>query len=1280
MMACLSLRPARSRAVRRMSVVLFVAIWALLSAGGADVAWSKDAHWIWSPAHEHEKVPAGVCFFRQTIAVQSPEEGQVQITCDDEYELFVNGRRVGAGKDWKKLDVYDVTRLLTPGRNTFAVKATNREPGLAGMAARVVIKEKGGTHVAYLSDASWKTSVQEYRHWNMPAFNDRDWLPAKSFGELGATLPWGNEVQLAGDRGRFKTTPEFEVEWVLTPEQTGSLIAMAFNEFGQIVASRENGPLLLITDRNRDGVHDTVSTYCNQVRNCQGILAINGSLLVVGGGPEGTALYRLTDKNRDGKIDQVKALIKFQGQMGEHGPHAIVLGPDGLIYVVVGNHSSVAGEFTPESPHHDYYEGDLIGPRYEDPGGHAAGLKAPGGVVIRTDVDGSFVELYAGGMRNAYDIAFNREGDLLTFDSDMEWDQGMPWYRPTRINHLTPGAELGWRSGWAKWPEYYIDSLPAVLNIGPGSPTGVVVYDHNKYPARYQNTLFACDWAGGRIYAVHLQRRGGTYSATSEVFLEGRPLNVTDIAVAPDGWLYFCTGGRDTAGGIYRIIWTGQSPAGANNRRTGIARAIRQPQLSSAWARQKIAEVRKELGGRWGPQLTTVAKDRRSKSRDRTRALDLLQWFGPAPTEELLVKLSQDADVEVRTKATYLMGVAGGSQAAGRLVELLEDRNATVRRKACEALIRAGYTAPVDMHVQLLTDPDRYVAYTARRALEILPVDEWRDTVLSSDEPRVFLQGATALLVAHGDKQTARSILDRALALVQGKFRDPRLSNSLVSDENYIDSLRVIQLALIRGSLKPNEVPTLREQLAKEYPSTLMIANRELVKLLAYLQHPSLAEGMVRQLRSNAGNAEKLQVAMYAPRLQTGWTTAHKMELLKFYELARDIPGGASFPRYIETAARDFLTGLTQAEQRQVLAGAKRWPRSALSMLATLPPKPNKNMLRQIIEVDRQIANIKEDRFARLRVGVVAVLARSGDPEAMAYLRELYAREPARRVPVAVGLAQHPQGENWAILVSALPILDGIFAGEVLAKLTAVDERAEGPEPLRQVILAGLRAGNNGGEYAVKLLEQWTGQQVSQPNDRWNHALAAWQTWFVRNHPDQPAPRLPTDTARSRWTYKELLSYLEGPEGQQGNAQRGAVVFEQALCVKCHRYGTRGEGVGPDLTTVAQRFQKREILESILFPSHVISDQYSSRTVVTRDGRILSGMVAPLGQDAVIILQSTGEKVEIARSDVDQVRVNKQSAMPDDLLNVLTLEQVADLFAYMGQPSRTAGSRRQQNR
>jgi hypothetical protein len=95
--------------------------------------------------------------------------------------------------------------------------------------------------------------------------------------------------------------------------------------------------------------------------------------------------------------------------------------------------------------------------------GHDPTIYAPAGWICRTDPDGKNWEVVATGFRNAYDIAFAPDGELFTFDSDMEWDIGAPWWRPIRICHVVSGAEFGWRNGSAKWPTYYPDSVPPVL-------------------------------------------------------------------------------------------------------------------------------------------------------------------------------------------------------------------------------------------------------------------------------------------------------------------------------------------------------------------------------------------------------------------------------------------------------------------------------------------------------------------------------------------------------------------------------------------------------------------------------------------------------------------------------------------------------------------------------------------------------------------------------------------------------------------------------------------------
>ena len=291
-------------------------------------------------------------------------------------------------------------------------------------------------------------------------------------------------------------------------------------------------------------------------------------------------------------------------------------------------------------------------------------------------------------------MCFNRTGEMFCYDSDMEWDVGLPWYRPTRMMHVPAGAEFGWRSGWSVWPDYYFDSLPGVAETGRGSPTGMVAYNHVMYPRRYQDALFMGDWAHGRIICLKVKPSKGGYSIEGETFVEGRPLNITDLVVGPDGWLYFCTGGRATDGGIYRVVWQGQIPPSLKEPGKGIDAALKQPQLQSAYARQNCAVIKQQLGDKWDEQLPEIAASQTASVEHRLRRLELLQLLGPFPKADLLCRLTGDTNAEIRAQAAFLLGLHGEQVHAPKLYKLLRDAEPVVQRTACEALVRAELAVP----------------------------------------------------------------------------------------------------------------------------------------------------------------------------------------------------------------------------------------------------------------------------------------------------------------------------------------------------------------------------------------------------------------------------------------------------------------------------------------------------------------------------------------------------------------------------------------------------------
>jgi HEAT repeat protein len=1118
-------------------IAAVTALAAVVWLGGADIALTQDANIIWAPGFEDEGVPQMSCCFRKSFDIDGAESVKLSIAADDAYELFFNGTRIGNNSSQTAPDTYDVTRHLIGGRNVIAVKVKNTEGDSAGLAVKMDFVLPGGRIGYLISDESWVAKPRPLPLWHLRRYNDRSWPKVASLGvyrpaepQLAQTEPpvdqpdpemppavvrpvipeeTENEAEeVAAEHGDFTLGEGFAIELVASRQQTGSLIAVTFNEFGQIICSREDGPLLIVTDENDDSVPETVRVWCDKVKNCQGLLALNGDVFAVGEGQQGPGLYRISDTNNDGTGDKVATVLQFTDEMGEHGPHGVVLGPDGLLYVVLGNHSAPATDLSPTSPYHDYYEGDLVQPRLEDSYKHAQGVTAPGGVVIRTDIKGDYVEVVAGGLRDAYDLAFNSLGELFTHENDMQWDAGLPWYRSPRFHLVTDGAEFGWRSGWAKWPAHYVDCLPDIGVTGQAAPTGMVFYDHHMFPARFHGNLFACDWQQGRILAVTVERKGAGYQAKPQVFAEGKPMNVTDIEVGPDGWLYFVTGGRGTPGGLYRIVWDGLVPEAYKNETEGIGAAVRQPQLQSAWARQQVAARMKQFSDDWEPQLIGAAVDKQQPPEYRVRALDLMQLFGPPPRPHMLAELSRDKSPELRAKTATLLGIYSDDSSHDRLVEMLDDEDPLVRRKVCEALAQAGHTQWSDKLKGILASPDRFEAWSARRLLERIDPAQWEDVVLQTRDHRLFIQGAIALLVVNPEPETAKKVVHCVREILPG----------FVSDADFIDLLRVTQLALLRGGLTEEDVPELRYQLADEYPAGDAKMNRELVRLLVHLNVTSIADRYIAQLHSEMPQQDRLHLGLHLSRLNN-WTTDQKLELMKFYDRAMVWRGGRSYRGYVLRTAQQFAACLTDAERVLLLSQGAEFPNAAFAMLSLVPDGMDEIAVAAIKKLDRDLAGADGEPTKRLKIAIVAVLAHHADGESIRYLHDVFDRDPSRRHVIAVGLAQLPGDGQWEYLVRSLPALEGVAATEIIRKLASSDRAPNEAADFHNLIQLGRILDDDGCAEAFRLLAKWSGKEVGREFQGSEERLAAWGQWFAGRFPDytsaEPTPADPDQPAAS---------------------------------------------------------------------------------------------------------------------------------------------------------------------
>ncbi|WP_343701545.1 c-type cytochrome [Chitinophaga sp.] len=374
---------------------------------------------------------------------------------------------------------------------------------------------------------------------------------------------------------KLKLPDRFNVEHLYSPgdNKQGSWVSMTFDDKGRLIVSDQFGFLyrlqlpaigqdssaFKIEQLNIGPADSTDSVPKVSMGYAQGLLyAFNSLYVMVNHNKDkkfdkGSGLYRLQDTDGDDQFDKITLIKELEGE-GEHGPHSIVMAPDKKsLYVIAGNFTKIPEMNSYRMP--PSWEIDNLLPLIRDPNGHDNVVNTHGGWIAHIDSTGSNWELISSGYRNPFDLAFNEAGDMFTYDSDMEWDFGTPWYRPTRICFVSSGSEFGWRPGTDKWSPSWPDNLPAVLNIGQGSPTNFMSCANANFPEKYRKALFAFDWSFGIIYAIHLQPDGASYKAEAEEFLSGAPLPLTDGVVGPDGAMYFLTGGRRLESDLYRVYY-----------------------------------------------------------------------------------------------------------------------------------------------------------------------------------------------------------------------------------------------------------------------------------------------------------------------------------------------------------------------------------------------------------------------------------------------------------------------------------------------------------------------------------------------------------------------------------------------------------------------------------------------------------------------------------------------------------------------------------------------------
>ena len=689
----------------------------------------------------------------------------------------------------------------------------------------------------------------------------------------------------------FELPAGFRIELYAGDELAHDIFAMTLDALGHVVVAGP-GYIKTLFDDDGDGRADGAELFSTlPASGAQGLLFDGSDLLFTGDG----LLGRLRDEDLDGRADgPPESWTKLRG--GEHGAHAILLGPDGWFYVVCGNDAGVSAAHITAK--------------------HSPVREPRSGAILRVSRDGKETQVLAHGFRNPYDIAFSPSGQLFTVDSDGERDHHLPWYAPTRLFDVAIGREHGWLSGGhvASWsrPASWADNVPRAAELGRGSPTGLVCCRHRAFPQRYRGGLFSAEWTFGRVYFLPLTPSGSTFTSQPEVFLQSRGSSgfaPVDLEIGPRGDLFVAMGGRRTQGSVYRIFYAGEgapptprdgteADATDGEAHTKLLSVLRADQPLSAWSRAQWIPVARKLGQ---GALERAIVDESLPVADRVRAIEIVNELWQSMSKETARIAAESPEPAIRARLAWSLAHGEKTLEPARVVcGLTHDTDARVQRSAEEAVLCRpilGQSSQSNNQFADLASTDRYIRWTAVQAVSAANIRMEFSTSTRSERGDSTVEALKTIVL--GDARDVRAHLSAHwLRLAEDDGLQPIMESAIeyldtvVCDAKEValrlEALRLIMLALgdvdIESPLERGMVgyvarkadnvsvadrAMLAERLTPLLPSGDAELDRELARVLAMLEAdvPGLPERVTAKLTDTSTPQDDLHYLFALTRI-----------------------------------------------------------------------------------------------------------------------------------------------------------------------------------------------------------------------------------------------------------------------------------------------------------------------------------------------------------------------------------------------------------------------------
>jgi len=961
----------------------------------------------------------------------------------------------------------------------------------------------------------------------------------------------------------------------------------------------------MLEDTNGDGRFDRSTLFADKMTYPMGGAWHNGALYVA----SPPNIWRLEDTTGDGIADRREILVSQFGYTGNAASiHGCFRGPDGRIYWCDGRH----------------------GHEFRDKEGQVTS-KLAGSYIFSCKPDGSDVRIHCGGgMDNPVEVDFTPEGEMVGTvnimfsrprnDCLVHWLYGGVYPHSERVlqERKRTGALLG-----------------PVHKFGHVAVSGTMRYRSGALDPAFKDSFFTALFNGGKVVRVELERKGSSFEAVQREFISGLSpdIHITDVLEDADGSILVV----DTGGWFYRGCPTSQ---------------FSKPDIKGAIYRVRRKGI-KTVPDPWGKQLdwdkltaaeiVTLLHDPRFKVQERAIVECVNRGPVIVPT---LKKLLQGAHLQQGRNAlwalTRIVGANQNREAQAVIRTALKHRSSSIRLTACRSI--ATYPDPAALPA-------------------LLPMVE-------HDEPSIRREAAKAL-GRIGDAKAVPTLLtalsgtidrseEHALIYALIEIDDPDATSQLLALKDF--STRTAQpleaSQRVRGGLialeqmKPG-------QLTADAVLPLLDASHQPLRLTALeivQRHPDWASQALGTLKpwlhKDAARKQRSQVA-------TGLLASFLTDP-SFQQLI----GKTLNDQATSETTRNWL--LNTIATRRSLPLTESWAKPIEQLLAS----DNSESLALAISV---VQAIKTDRFndqltqlasrpttsAILRVaalGAASGKSSQWDDRAFETLTQLVAR------PISAQAESASTGEvSAADSARAAQMLGSAsLSKEQLIQLARLLEQA-GPLELRDLVRPFQRNSSLETRSAFLTSLEQSRAFLSLPYQVFSD--------IIKGYPPELLPRA-----------NALLDKLKEKESQQvqrldqllpllasGDAKRGQQLFasEKTKCALCHQINGKGGKIGPDLSNIGNNRHSRDLLESIVFPSASLVRQYEPFTVVTTQGRVLTGLISRETTSAIYVQQQVGEPVMVARKDIEELVPSTVSIMPKGLEQALREQDLADLISYL---------------